>query len=160
LVPVISLSLLVVLASPIPAFLSSASRASSSLMLESDYMRLFEWLRMRPDQNAVVLTAPQVGVWLPAWSGQPVVFGSAHQTLNAAQKRSAVEGWYHDGDNGNCDALLNGTYTAHARYQVQYVVYGPRERILGDAPCLTSLERLVSFGSVQIYVVPSIPSGG
>lgn len=158
LLPVISLSLLVVLASPMPAFLSGASRVGSSLMLETDYLRLFEWLRMRPDQNAVVLAAPQVGVWLPAWSGQPVVYGSAHQTLNAGQKRSVVEGWYRNGDNGNCDALLDGTYTAHKRYQVQYVVYGPRERILGNAPCLTTLDRLVSFGSVQLYVVPMMPT--
>ncbi len=149
----ISLSFLVVLMTPMYAFRSAAVRAGSSLVLESDYDRLFQWLRLRPGQEGVVLAAPQVGLWLPAWSGRPVVYGSREYTLNAEQKGKAVADWYRDGQQGNCDALLNGRYSAYGRYQVLYVVYGPREKALGDAPCLAQLERLVMFGSVELYVV-------
>jgi hypothetical protein len=108
LVPVMGLSLLLVLVTPIYPWLVSASRDRSDIVLEQDYSVMFQWLRQRPAQNDPVLASPQVGLWIPAWSGLPVVYGSEHQTLDARTKRAAVEAWYLDGNGDQCSRLLNG----------------------------------------------------
>jgi hypothetical protein len=153
LAPIIGLSLLLVLVTPVYPLMTFATHEGNGLLLERDYTVLFQWLRQRPTQNSVVLAAPEVGVWLPAWAGMPVVYGSEQQTLDPINKRMAVEGWYRDGNQDQCSQLLNGAYAVMGDYNVRYVVYGPREQALGDAPCLTQQEPLLTFGEVQLYSV-------
>jgi hypothetical protein len=155
LLPILALSLLLVLLTPVYPLMNASMRANSGYLLERDYNSLFQWLRLRPTQNSVVLAAPEVGLWLPAWSGHQVVFGAEEQTLDGRVKRQAVEGWYRDGNGDQCGRLLTGAYSVSGRYAVRYVVYGPRERALGEAPCIEqlALEPLSTFGEVELYAV-------
>jgi hypothetical protein len=153
LIPVIALSLLLVLITPVYPLMTSASRQTSGLLLERDYSILFQWLLQRPSQDYPVLAAPQVGVWLPALGGMPVIYGSEQQTLDPDAKRQAVESWYRDGNAEQCSQLLNGAYSIRGDYVVRYIVYGPRERALGDAPCLEQLEPVLTFGDIELYSI-------
>jgi hypothetical protein len=124
-----------------------------TVTLERDYLTAFRWLAAVPERDAVVLAAPNVSVWLPAWTARRVVYATPRTTLNPAEKLRAVEAWYSadDAESGGCTALLNGAQAVVGSYQVTYVIYGPQERLYGESACLAALEREADFGTVTIY---------
>ena len=120
------------------------------LMVERGYWEAMGWLSQNGKPDDVVLSSPNVGLWIPAWAGKRVVYGHPWETLDAATKLAQVERWYQGRD---CDGLLS-------RYGVRYVLVGPQERAIsagnvrGDA-CYASLEesasRVVDFTDVTLY---------
>jgi hypothetical protein len=84
-----------------------------------------QWLRDEGRPDAVVLCAPQMGTFVPAWAGQPVVYGHPFETVNAEGRKALVEAYW-AGDMGPAerDPLLREN-------RVGYVLVGPRERALG-----------------------------
>lgn len=136
---------------------------ASAFVLPTDYARAFRWIGMASAQDAVILTAPEAGVWAPAWSGRQTVYGSLRYTLDAAQKARVARAWY-SADNADtfpCTRLLDGAYHAGAPYRVRYVVVGPLERQYGGLACLDAVQRLAIFGEVEVYrYVPGVSGGG
>ena len=57
-------------------------------------------------------------------------------------KSREVTAWYSSGE--DCQSLLR-------RYHVDYVIYGPEEARLGDAPCLSDLHEVTQSGDVTLY---------
>lgn len=149
LVPLIGISHVYALFLPVSTL---RTNSDSSLLLDLDYARAFRWLlSQRPNPEVVVLTAPSVGAWLPAWTGTRVVYGSLLETLNAPLKFQAVLDWYRASEITECEALLNGVYSTSGSYQVGYVFYGPEEAALGQTVCLDLLMPVASFDRVTLY---------
>ena len=83
------------------------------------------WLREHGDMDDVVLASYQTGNYVAARSGVRVVVGHWAETVSFDAKRADVEAFYGDKtDDANGRALL-------ARYGVDLVWWGPRERELG-----------------------------
>jgi len=83
------------------------------------------WLRDEGQPDAVVLCAPQVGLFVPAWAGQPVVYGHPFETVDAERRKAQVEAFW-AGDIGPTEREV---FLRENR--VGYVLVGPRERALG-----------------------------
>ena len=148
LIPLMSASLMLMLV--LPMFSSTAStRQSDQWLLEEDYVAAFHWLRRQAGSDDVVLSAPEVGLWIPVRTGARVVYGHPRLTLDAAEKERAVWQWYRETDPARCLALLQGEYSFDRPYTVRYIVVGPREQ--ATTVCLAGL-RVFSFDTVQIYV--------
>lgn len=145
-IPLLAFTHLFVLFTPLLPLIANNPEQSSGLFLERSYASVFEWLRTRTRLNDVVLAAPDVGVWLPAWAGARVVYGHPFETLNADIKEQQVLDWYDGGGAGGCDQLLE-------QYNVKYVILGPLERAVGQTDCINGLTPLVQIGSVTIYAV-------
>lgn len=152
-VPLIAASQLFALFVPVSPLLYGRPQESRGILLERDYLYAFEWLDTRVPAGVVVLTAPNVGTWLPVWSHSRAVYGHPEQTLGAIDKRRAVTNWYHTNDIAECESLLSGVYSFHPDYEytVSYVIVGPEERVLGDAMCATLLRPVYRRGSVTVY---------
>lgn len=148
--PVVIISHLVTLFAPTVAANGSNGR---SVLLNRDYTLAFEWLRIRTQPTDVVLAAPNVGVWLPVWSGARTVYGHPAETLGAAGKHQSVLNWYSD-PTVDCAALLEGRDALVGSYQVRYILFGPEERALGESVCLAELDEVWRTGSVIIYSSP------
>ncbi len=150
LLPIMAASHLVVTFAPLQG---NNLTEPSRYMLPIDYARAFRWLGALPTPNVVVLTAPDVGVWSPAWSGMAVVYGSPLYTLDADVKARAAVAWYSatDADTFDCMALLNGRYSTATPYTVRYVVFGPIERAYSGGACTERLREVVTFGEVSVY---------
>ncbi len=120
---------------------SGAMQRDPRLYLRGDELTALTWLGENTRWTDTVLAAPQMGLFIPAWAGNRVVYGHPFETIEAGAKKARVEAFFRGGD----DALL-------ADYGVAYVFYGPRERALGRLP-ETGLRGLFSSGQVTIYGV-------
>jgi len=108
-----------------------------------------QWLDQNGKPDDVVLSSPNIGLWIPAWGGKRVVYGHPYETLFAVTKLAQVEAWYR----GDCGDLLE-------QYHVRYVIVGPQERALGNgeagsdacyAPLQDRSVRHVRFEDVTLY---------
>jgi hypothetical protein len=52
------------------------------------------WLREEGHPDAVVLCEPRLGLFVPAWAGQPVVYGHPFETVDAVRRRAQVEAFF------------------------------------------------------------------
>ncbi len=103
---------------------SAALSAHPLLYLSRGEWEALTWLRDHVEADAVVLCAPETGIFVPAWAGQRVVYGHPFETVAAAGRRAQVEQFW---AGARDPALLN-------LYGVTHLFYGPRERALGAPP--------------------------
>lgn len=140
-----------VLGLPLYGVANPQSGLDDRLLVEIGYWRTMEWL---DDHNtgefgSVVLSSPNISLWIPAWSGHQVVYGHYIETLEGETKLVEVQQWY---QGQGCTDLLE-------RYRVRYVVVGPQERAIGDGlangdACYASLNNVVfEYADVTLYRV-------
>lgn len=81
----------------------------------------WQWLAGHVSQDALVVAAPESGLYIPAWAGQRVYYGHRFETPDADARRAQVVSFFSTGD---------PTVLFPAP---DYLYYGPRERALsGD----------------------------
>ncbi len=122
------------------------------LLVEHGYWEAMNWLADTGQPQEVVLSSPNVGLWIPAWGGKRVVYGHPFETLYSETRLAQVEAWYRGED---CDVLLDNAY-----FEVHYVLVGPQERALGQgavgadacyADLAESSSRVIEFTDVTLY---------
>ena len=122
------------------------------LLVEHDYWDAMRWLAGHGESEDVVLSSPNIGLWIPAWSDKHVVYGHPFETLDAAAKFSQIEAWYQGED---CETVFD-------HYDIRYVVVGPQERAItagvdGGDTCYAGLAQdslqVHQFGDVTVYEV-------
>jgi len=85
-----------------------------------------EWLRDEGRSEGVVLCAPQMGLFVPAWAGQPVVYGHPFETVDAERRLARVEAyWAGEMSQAEREVFLREN-------EVTYALIGPRERAIGE----------------------------
>ncbi len=110
------------------------------------YFTRGEWnallfLREHAEQHALVLASPDFGLYIPAWSGQRVIYGHPHETADARAHAEAVQSFYR--------GTLRDPQDFTAR--VDYIIVGPRERALGTPTIPANYQPVFSDGDVTIY---------
>jgi hypothetical protein len=105
---------------------SSVMQQPDPLFRPTAEIEAVEWVRQNVAQTAVFLGDYQTGNLIPADAGQRVVLGHWAETVDYEQRVAEVAQFYQagSGDAWRLDLL--------ARYGVDYVWWGPRERELGD----------------------------
>jgi hypothetical protein len=113
------------------------------LFFSSNESAGFDWLRESVSRDAVVLAAPETGLFLPGWAGVRVLYGHPFETVHAETMKAAVQSFYA----GTTDraALVR-------EHGVDYVFYGPREAEIGRAS--PDWQSVFSVGDVTIYRMP------
>lgn len=104
------------------------------------------WLRDRGRPDAVVLCAPQMGLFVPAWAGQPVVYGHPFETVEAERRRAQVESFWA----GEMGPEEQEAFLQEGR--VGYVLIGPRETEIGGRR-LEIGELVLEADDVRVYDV-------
>ena len=104
---------------------SEAFGTRSGFTGSADEAAAMDWLHEHTPRDAVVLAAPEMGLFIPAWAGRRVVYGHPFETVNAEQTRARVEACFASGTSRTeRDVMLTG-------WNVAFVFVGPRERALG-----------------------------
>jgi len=91
-----------------------------------------------------------MGLFVPAWAGQPVVYGHPFETVDAERRRAQVEAYW----TGEMRPAEREVFMRENR--VGYVLVGPREVEMGDWRMENGeLEREPVFeaGDVRVYEV-------
>jgi hypothetical protein len=126
--------------------LLAAQGGSPWFYLDDGEWAALAWLRDRRQPGAVVLCAPQTGSFVPAWAGQPVVYGHPFETVDAERRRTQVEAfWAGEMGTAEREAFLREN-------RVTYVFAGPRE-LGGGTWALDLGERVFQAGGVSLYEI-------
>jgi hypothetical protein len=98
--------------------------ADSGIVLDTDYIDAFAWLEENGQVDDVVLTAPIIGLWLPAETHLRPVYGHEFETVPAEERLDQVRNFYRGLD---CTAPFDPTLP----FKVRYVLWGPKEDSVG-----------------------------
>jgi hypothetical protein len=82
-----------------------------------------------------------MGLYIPAWSGQRVVYGHPYETLHARENYQQITRYF-SGQNTQPDDFLR---------HVDYVFMGPREKLLGNVNLPPSFRPVFAAGDVSIF---------
>jgi len=140
--PVLTLSHVLALLSPLAG--------TQPYYLDRGYAEALSWIE-RVSHDSVIMASPQVSLWIPALTGQRVMYATPDKTLNPIAKLGVVRAFYFTSDTAFCERILAGEFTSGGAYRVRYVVFGPRERALGAGACLEGLTPAFSAYEVRVY---------
>jgi len=114
------------------------------LFVSADEAAAMDWLRDHSPRDTVVLASPEMGLFIPAWSGRRVVYGHPFETVNAEQTKSRVQNFF---------ASMTSTTDRQAmlrEWNAPFILVGPRERALGLADALPGRQAFRN-ATVTIY---------
>jgi hypothetical protein len=119
-----------------------------TLFLSRDEQAALGWLADVAAPDALVIAAPDTGLYIPAWAGQRVFYGHRFETTHADERRAQVTAFYRDGER----TLLHQPPGLSA----SYVWYGPREEALsgGSWHPDPGWQPVFQQGRVTLYAVP------
>jgi hypothetical protein len=106
--------------------IAALNRKESLLFLKQPEYNGLMWMRGHEDRHLVILASPELSLFIPGISGNQVVYGHPFETLNAESQKADVEKFYQ----GNMGVNEQAKFLTEN--QVKFVVYGPRERALGN----------------------------
>jgi hypothetical protein len=120
---------------------------SPALYLTYHETQGLNWLKSNSSNGSLVLASPGMGGFIPAYSGNCVIYGHPFESLDYERNKKMVM------------SLLDGSMTPTQieeflrREGVDYVFYGPREKNLGNVDYYDRLPVAFSNGDVIIYQV-------
>jgi len=131
------------------ASLAGAAQHDSRLYLYRDEAEAMTWLEESTQPTDIILASPEMGLFIPAWAGNRVLYGHPFETIEAEKKRALAETFYQTQTE---ESVRRGIIEG---YHITYVFYGPRERELsGDRLETASLSReAYTNPGVTIYQV-------
>jgi hypothetical protein len=126
-----------------------AMSQSPLLYLSQDEAQALYWIRDNTPPDALVLSAPEMGGWIPGWTGRRVIYGHPYETIRADQEEEWVLSFYRD------TGIVSGERLAVRG--VDYVMYGQREQQIGGDLVFDSFPLVYQAGDVSVYSVPGAP---
>lgn len=118
-----------------------------SLYLQVGEQKAFVWVSENTPLNSIILASPDTGNLIPAYTGRRVLYGHPFETVNAEIQKAQVTD------------LFNGSISTTAaimilhELNIEYVFYGPRERLLGSPAFIQQLKPVFQGPEVVIYTV-------
>jgi hypothetical protein len=114
------------------------------LYLTRGERQALDWMEANTPNNALVLTGPETGLFIPAQTGRRVLYGHPFETVNAEIKKANVTEFFLSG--GERPPLIT-------QFPINYILVGPRELILGEFPTTTDLQVVYQADGVTIFEV-------
>ena len=96
--------------------LAGALAHHEALFLTRDERAALDWLSAHAAPDALVIAAPQMGSFIPAWTGRRVFYGHRFETAHAEVRQAQLLAFF---ERGNRPLLQE---------RPDYVFYGPREQ--------------------------------
>lgn len=127
--------------------LQGISSRDPMVYLTADEAQALQWLELNSAAESLVLSSPEMGLFIPAQTGRRVIYGHPFETVDAAQEKQAVTDFF----TGSVEMDREGFL---AERQVDYVLYGERERRFQPGQVPAALQTVFSGGTVVIYAVP------
>jgi uncharacterized membrane protein len=129
------------------ASMVGATQQDSRLYLYRDEAEAMTWLEENTQSADIVLASPEMGLFIPAWAGNRVLYGHPFETIEAGKKRALAETFYRPQTE---ESIRRGIIEG---YHITYVFYGPRERELsgGQLEAVSVLSEAYTNPGITIY---------
>jgi hypothetical protein len=134
------------------ASMAGAAQQDSRLYLYRDEAEAMTWLQENTQPTDIVLASPEMGLFIPAWAGNRVLYGHPFETIEAEKKRALAEMFYQAQTE---ESIRREIIESH---HIAYVFYGPRERALsgGQLETVPMLSGAYTSPGVTIYQVSPV----
>ena len=116
----------------------------SMVFLSIDEKTSLDWLRANSPDDALVLASPQMGLFIPAYTGRRVLYGHPFETVNAQVMETKVEHFFQVSISDEEISALS---------DADYIFYGPRERELGGSITGSGIKVVFRSGDTEIYEI-------
>ncbi len=116
----------------------------SMVFLSIDEKTSLDWLRANSPDDALVLASPQMGLFIPAYTGRRVLYGHPFETVNAQVMETKVEHFFQGSISDEEISALS---------DADYIFYGPRERELGGSITGSGIKVVFRSGDTEIYEI-------
>lgn len=131
--------------------MASVEQQQPLMVLTRSELAAYVWIQDNLPSDALVLAAPDTGNRLPAFATVRVLAGHPFETPYAEAKAELVQELYES------DQPAMEVRTRLDRLGVDAVLYGPRERELGDAKWLARMTPSFDEGNFRIYRLAGSP---
>ena len=122
-------------------FQAAASKAESIYLTRAENDSLM-WLQDHTSEHAVILASPEMGLYIPAYTGRKVWYGHPYETPNALQMENELLAFFSGQKSDFTHNLLDNS---------DYLLYGKRERSLGQLNIGDEFELIFESGDSRIY---------
>ncbi|MGW8224282.1 MAG: hypothetical protein ACWGOY_01015, partial [Anaerolineales bacterium] len=112
------------------------------IYLSGDEILGLTWLENHTGEKALILASPQMGLYIPAYTGRRVFYGHPYETADALQMEAQVREFFSSGDNSEKESAIQGA---------DYIFFGNRERQLGAKSMGSDYKLVYEAGDVQIF---------
>jgi hypothetical protein len=120
------------------------------IYLTRDEMVALVWIAENTDPDALVLSGPEMGLFIPAYTGRRVIYGHPYETVNAdAQERAVTEFFAGEIPPQKMESFLT-------EQGVDVLFYSDRERALGEILLPVSWEVIFESSSITLFS-PRVP---
>jgi hypothetical protein len=115
-----------------------------SIYITQGESRAFDWLIKNTEEEAVILTGPDTGLFLPAHTGRSVFYGHPFETVDAENQKKKVSDFFRYPNSENSLTLLEAS---------DYVFWGPRENDISSENLRIELPVIYETAGVTIFRV-------
>jgi hypothetical protein len=127
------------------AGLSGIQSHNSAIYLTADETSALEWVKESSPAHSLIFASPEMGLFIPAVTGRRVVYGHPFETVNAKLEKEKIESFYAN----KLSAEETAQYIQEKR--PNYILWGPRERVMGKPTILEMLPVVFQNDSIKIY---------
>jgi hypothetical protein len=117
------------------------------IVLHQDEVKALQWLESNAPPDALVLAAPRTGLFIPAHTGRRVIYGHPYETVQAETEKQAVQDFF----SGRWSQAQRSEFLEQRG--VDYVFYGPQERVSGNLLQMEELTPVFQSGEVTLFGV-------
>jgi len=110
-------------------------------LTQDEYQGLM-WLENNTANEAVVLASPEMGLFIPAYTGRRVYYGHPFETASAQRMEELVLNFFTGAEPGSDE---------NAILDADYLFYGSRERRLGEIDLNAGYKLVFEAGDLRVY---------
>ncbi|MEM2145698.1 MAG: hypothetical protein QW279_10075 [Candidatus Jordarchaeaceae archaeon] len=110
---------------------------------ESEYTAL-KWIEENTPEEAVIASSPEIGLFIPAYTGRRVIYGHPFETVKAEEAENKILHFF-DQQSDPLDMEITNS--------VDYVFVGPREGVLGGLPSGFKFTLVYQNSEVKVFRV-------
>jgi hypothetical protein len=117
------------------------------IYLSKAEFQTLSWIEVNTPPDALILSSPEMGLFIPAYTGRRVIYGHPFETINAEAEEAFVRLFF-KGEFG--EEQMRELIESR---DVDYILFGPREKSLGEIHPSQDWQAVFSSGDVLLYKI-------
>ncbi|MBI9034942.1 MAG: hypothetical protein JEZ03_10775 [Bacteroidales bacterium] len=125
--------------------ISGVAKNNTRLTISRDEMDAMLWLRNNSEKDDIVLASADIGLLIPVYSANDVIYGHPFETLNGMEEQQFVKDVF--------SGMINEEELKQIidTRKIDYIFYGEREKVFGGRIDFGEFHTVYSNETVNIY---------